>query len=222
MGWLVVWESADWEGVMGLFPMKRIPRFILSVVIMLVERIPRLLIMATDLLIGLVSCMVNRLTRGYCNALQTVALLYILFEALVSMISDRLLLLSDEILELPELLSQLIQVVDAVLRDMNIVIVCDEHPGVGVGGELIRNGRVGIDIDNFGGARLSEQNREGDILYWRPIQGTNVKLQELHLWLAIDLDTVERPCCINDRLLIGRDRTTSGRYMVLIGREVSG
>lgn len=170
MGWLVVWESADWEGVMGLSPMKRIPRFILSVVIILVERIPHLLlIMATDLLIGLVSCMVDLLTRGYCNALQTVALLYILFEALVSMISDRLLLLSDEILELPELLSQLIQVVDAVVRDMNIVIVCDEHPGVGVGGELIRNGRVGIDIDDFGGARLLEQNREGDILYSRPI-----------------------------------------------------
>jgi hypothetical protein len=64
---------------------------------------------------------------------------------------------------------------------------------VWIGGNLVGNGEVLFDTENFHRPSLSEQNRETDILKSLAINKFDKKLHELRIWQTIDLDALERP-----------------------------
>jgi hypothetical protein len=82
---------------------------------------------------------------------------------------------------------------------------------VGVCDDMVVDREVSLDVDDLGRASLSEQCGKSNILHRLSIYQVDNELQELRVWLTVDLDAMKRPRCGDDTLAIRGDRALSAR-----------
>lgn len=137
-----------------------------------------------DLVEHMVSSLPSFVDNCLSDTLQTVTILYVLFEVCRSTISDSLLLGPDKILELPHLCSQPVKLIhfllDAELWEyVNLVFSWLQALWIGIGDHFIRHAEVSLDVDDLGRTSLSEHSGKSNILGSLSIHGFDNELQEL-------------------------------------------
>jgi hypothetical protein len=114
------------------------------------------------------------------------------------MLDNCLLLLSNEVLKLFQLGHQPIKLgkilLDAVWREFITFPRCwHETSQVRIGSNLIGYCDIGDDVHDLGRAGLDEQSGKPQIFHNNSINTSDVELQILHFWHAVDFDAVEGP-----------------------------
>jgi hypothetical protein len=145
----------------------------------------------------MVSGMLSLFSNCLEKTLEAIAFFDLWFEAVRSVDANGMLLLEDQICELLQLGFHPLElgniILDAPLRELVLLINWLQRLRVGVGGDLVGNGEVCLDIHDLHRPCLSKQYGEPDVLNSLAIDKVDNELHELRVGNTIDFDAVERP-----------------------------
>jgi hypothetical protein len=99
----------------------------------------------------------------------------------------------DEILDLSELAPEVVQLCKFLLHAWMWLHIVGGLKSfrIGVADNLIRDGKIRLDVHDLSWARLSEENGKADILDSLTIHGVDSELHQLRIRHTIDSDAVE-------------------------------
>jgi hypothetical protein len=132
------------------------------------------------------------------DTFQTIAFYDFVVNIHLEGISDGLLLLVDNVLELLGLCFHRFEfghiVLDSELQELALLVFWDWGiRRIRTWDDIVQKRRSGVNVDDLGRSSLSKHNSKANVFPGLSIDKLDTELHKLAIWFAIDLETVERP-----------------------------